>query len=211
MTVKNATKGGKYVWHAMPEDVRKSLKKSSVDETNGRKISPKSAHATPSEPIYMEAPTNGKQPKESQPNGKAIPHESTTNEKKPEPILKEKTDSGDAIISPESACVGVAHGAQSLTSSRIEKTKHVVHFRGPGWVKVLKKNQKGLERAFKKDVFDATGLEERRIEELKFEFASMLIVTFVVVRHENDQVETSKLHSALQACAFPRTVLLYRN
>ncbi|RNC50275.1 putative mitotubule-associated protein Gb4, partial [Trypanosoma cruzi] len=210
-TVKNAAKSGKYVWHAMPEEVRKSLKRGSVDETNGIKMGKKGTHATPSEPIYMEVPPDETQRKEkSPPRGMALPHVSTPNEKQPTPMPGETTNSGDVVVSQESGCVGVTHGTQSLSSSRTLKTKHVLHFRGPGWEKVLRKNKKGLESAFKKDVFEATGLEARRIEELKFEFASMLIVTFVV-RRENDDEGTSKLHSDLQACAFPRTVLLYRN
>ncbi|KAF5217815.1 hypothetical protein ECC02_009285 [Trypanosoma cruzi] len=211
MTVKNAAKSGKYVWHAMPEEVRKSLKRGSVDETNGIKMGKKGTHATPSEPIYMEVPPDETQRKEkSPPRGMALPHVSTPNEKQPTPMPGETTNSGDVVVSQESGCVGVTHGTQSLSSSRTLKTKHVLHFRGPGWEKVLRKNKKGLESAFKKDVFEATGLEARRIEELKFEFASILIVTFVV-RRENDDEGTSKLHSDLQACAFPRTVLLYRN
>ncbi|PBJ74775.1 hypothetical protein BCY84_12121 [Trypanosoma cruzi cruzi] len=211
MTVKNAAKGGKFVWHAMPEEVRKSLKRDSVDEKNGTKMGKKGTHAMPSEPIYMEVPPDETQRKEeSPPRGLALHHVSMPNEKQPTPMPEETTNSGDVVVSQESECVGVAHGTQSSSSSRTLKTRHVLHFRGPGWEKVLRKNKKGLERAFKKDVFEATGLEARRIEELKFEFASMLIVTFVV-RRENEHEGTSKLHSDLQACAFPRTVLLYRN
>ncbi|ORC92857.1 putative mitotubule-associated protein Gb4 [Trypanosoma theileri] len=252
MTVDEAGRRYNYVWHDMPEEVRRDLerrrsggknleeRKQNKPDTNGyaekganvpparndppeNEIIPKvnkgqqtaenearpkvnKAQQTAEEeyPTEEQVPQKQVEEKEEQPKEEEVPQRQAEEEKgeQPEGAQEAPPQAGN------SEDVEVQQ-PQTVGGAKNAKTKHTIRFRGSRWEGVLNNRQSELETAFKKDVTEGSGLPERRISGLKFEFNDVLIATFTV-RHENDEEMMKEVHAKLQSYGFPNTIALYR-
>ncbi|KEG05587.1 putative mitotubule-associated protein Gb4 [Trypanosoma grayi] len=110
---------------------------------------------------------------------------------------------------PKEGHVDEVEQPKTIGSAKAGKTKHTIRFRGAKWGTVLEKNSAELEAAFKKDVVEATGLDDQRIEKLQFRFTDAMVANFFV-RHQNDAEKMAEVHATLQSYNFPRTTGVYR-
>ncbi|ORC92858.1 putative mitotubule-associated protein Gb4 [Trypanosoma theileri] len=255
MTVDNTGNRLNYVWHDMPEEVRRDLerrrsggknpkeeRKQNKRDTNG--YAEKGANVPPArndppeneiipkvnktqQTAEEEYPTEERVPqkqveeKKDQPKEEEVPQKQVE-EKKDQPKEEEvpqKQVEGETEEQPEGAQEAPPQAGnsedvevqqpQTVGGAKNAKTKHTIRFRGSKWEGVLKNRQSELETAFKKDVTEGSGLPERRISGLKFEFNDVLIATFTV-RHENDEEMMKEVHAKLEAYNFPNTTALYK-
>ncbi|KEG08644.1 hypothetical protein DQ04_06731010 [Trypanosoma grayi] len=86
---------------------------------------------------------------------------------------------------------------------------HTVRFHGKRWRPLLKRHHKEIEAALKKDIVEATGLSESRIEDLRFGYWDVLVAKFLV-HHDQDGEEVNRVHMILGAYDFPHMAHLYR-
>ncbi|KEG08643.1 hypothetical protein DQ04_06731000 [Trypanosoma grayi] len=203
-----------YVWHEMPDEVRERIhiaytgpdNTQNADLCNNDTNTPQSKTEKVTSADGVAAPPS--QPEEPMQNGDHPPEteaEPQPEQESEEPAMQMGEPKDEE---PKEGHVDAVEQPKTIGSAKAGKTRYTIRFRGAKWGTVLKKKRAGLEAAFKKDVVEATGLNEKHIEKLQFRFTDVMVAN-LTVRHQNDAEKMAEFHATLQSYNFPCTTALY--
>ncbi|ORC92860.1 putative mitotubule-associated protein Gb4 [Trypanosoma theileri] len=199
-------------WHAMPEWVRR--RSDAIHQGQRRSLNEFPGHSGLNDSWQTKG---GESPEKQQQaaarslqDESAIMHENDQQDESPQ--VNKKDVAADQM--GESAA-GLAQGKRKSSRARtsikgLGLATHTVRFHGALWKSIVQTKRSELEHAFKKDVVDVTEIEEKRIEDLTFEYKGMLVARFTI-NHNLDEEEMMYVHTMLQTYDFPHMLALYPN
>ncbi|ORC92859.1 uncharacterized protein TM35_000021850 [Trypanosoma theileri] len=225
MTVDGAGRRHNYVWHDMPEEVRRDLERRRSGGKNPKEERKQNKRDTNG---YAEKGANVPPARNDPPENEIIPKVNKAQQRAEEEYPKEEDELVEKLLPQEEEMLeddDEEDGPRELDETRYDvhvlyiqdgfdqaseskRSRNTIRFRGTRWSKILEDDQNVLETAFKDDVAEAIGIDKKYISNVQFEFCDVLISSFVV-RHEND-ADMAKAHEKLQSYKYPHTTGLYK-